>query len=149
MYRSADGTTTHSAVPPAATKNRTRTGGDFAWVLMGTTPRSLRQTFGWRRSTIVPWVGWLSAVLALISLYLAFQLRPKNKQDPEEEAYFLLAFWAVVPPTWFLVEYVFWPPLDGRDDERTKHLHDLSRNIWLALIVVLAAIMRVQWPWQS
>lgn len=105
-----------------------------------------RHTFGWRRSQVVEAVGWVSAVGAVVSLYLAFTLRNVPDVPVPWGKYVLLGFWAFVPPVWFFVEYVYWPPAEGHEDDRAKHVHDLARNIWLALIVVLATIMNVQWP---
>jgi hypothetical protein len=54
--------------------------------------------------------------------------------------------WVAIPPLWFLWEYVHFRPPEGIEDERMRHLHDLCRNIWLALIVILVAIMEIPWP---
>jgi hypothetical protein len=111
-----------------------------------TSSTSPPQTFGLRRSQVIAIVGWASAVGAVASLYLAFQLRGAPEAASPWGKYALLGFWAFVPPVWFFVEYVYWPPAAGHEDDRAKHLHDLARNIWLALIVVLATIMDVPWP---
>ena len=58
--------------------------------------------------------------------------------------------WALIPPVLFLYEYVKEFPAGTkrpeREEERLKELHELSRNIWLALLVVLAAILGIPWP---
>jgi hypothetical protein len=48
----------------------------------------------------------------------------------------VVAVWALVPPLWFLAEYAWWPPEEGILDERMRHLQELGRNLWLALIQV-------------
>ena len=92
----------------------------------------------------------LSMVLAAISLVAALYIRTNSQDIVKPWGYMLLGFWALAPPVWFLFEFTYRLPKqdDKRADEmsRLKHLHDLSRNIWLAFIVVLAAIMGVGWP---
>ncbi len=109
----------------------------------GTTPYSL---FGLNRSVVIQIMGWMSAIAAALSALLAIYLRPEGKEQVSFWGYVLLGFWAIAPPVWFLVEYSFWPPADKDENERTRHLHDLARNIWLAFIVVIATIMGVKWP---
>jgi hypothetical protein len=36
-------------------------------------------------------------------------------------------------------------PRRGTRDERVRHLHDLCRNIWLSLVILLAAILDIRW----
>lgn len=88
-----------------------------------------------------------TTVLALGSVALAFAIRLRYPHLKETIGYGLLAVWALIPPIWFLLEWVLLCKGVGKDEsDRIKHLHDLARNIWLALIVVLAAIMEVEWP---
>jgi hypothetical protein len=98
------------------------------------------------RATALKGISWLSGICAFISLFVAWQLRTVWEDYKDPWGYVLIAFWAVAPPVWFLAEYVFWPPAAGHHDERTRHLHDLARNIWLALVVVLAVTMDLKWP---
>lgn len=92
----------------------------------------------------------VSAALASSSLLLAFLFRNYWSACIDPWGYALLGLWALVPPLWFLFEFASDFPKDHKkppeEVERLKHLHDLSRNIWLAFVVVLAAIMGVRWP---
>ena len=96
-----------------------------------------------KRDQIVAWTSW---VLAIASLALAFALRTSLASYKEPCGYVLLGLWALGPPIWFMAEYSFFPPTEGHQDDRVKHLHDLARNFWLAFVVVLAATMGIKWP---
>jgi hypothetical protein len=60
----------------------------------------------------------------------------------------MLGFWLIVPPIYFWFDYfVLWrweniqsPPL-GLTLEQFKHGQDLSRNLWLALVTLLAGLV--------
>jgi len=55
-----------------------------------------------------------------------------------------LAIWALGPPIFFWCDWVFFLPADAADREVAKHTHDLSRNIWLGLIGILAVLFNVK-----
>lgn len=58
---------------------------------------------------------------------------------------YILAFWVIVPPVWFWVDWVFL--CDGLRPEKLdqiKHTHELARNIWLAMVSVLAYQFRIK-----
>jgi hypothetical protein len=57
----------------------------------------------------------------------------------------VIGFWAIVPPLFFWIDWVMFLPGEA-DREVAKHTHDLSRNIWLALVVTLALIFEVKLP---
>jgi hypothetical protein len=61
-------------------------------------------------------------------------------------AYAMVGSWVAIPPLWFLWEYIHFRPPEGIKDERMRHLHDLCRNIGLALVVILVAIVGIPWP---
>lgn len=92
----------------------------------------------------------VSIVLVGLSLALAAALRYTGCAYVGPFGYILLGLWALVPPVWFLYEFTSDFPKGHKQSQgevnRLKHLHDLSRNIWLAFVVVLAAIMGVTWP---
>jgi len=65
--------------------------------------------------------------------------------------YIVLAVWTLIPPMyfWFDWEYLCKNiPKNERDQEvaRVTHTHELARNVWLALVVVLAYAFGVKWP---
>lgn len=59
----------------------------------------------------------------------------------------ILGAWAIVPPVWFLVEYL----LFARDNnsvenfDRFKHRQGLFRNVWLGIVVFLTALYLGKW----
>jgi hypothetical protein len=62
---------------------------------------------------------------------------------------FLIGFWALVPPLFFWVDWVWlctYLPAGDPEREVAKHTHDLSRNIWLALVGILAVLFALRIP---
>ncbi len=100
--------------------------------------KSLRQV---SRDKMLSTMVVVSGLAAVASLWLAYQLRTDWSKYKEPWGFVLLALWVAAPPVWFLTEYSFWPPIGAAEDERTRHMHDLSRNIWLALLAILAITM--------
>jgi hypothetical protein len=79
-------------------------------------------------------------ILSIASLAFAFWVRARPcLLDPY--GYILLGLWTLVPPLWFLHEWTLSEKLSEQVKEIIKHYHELARNVWLALIVVLAVIM--------
>lgn len=90
---------------------------------------------------VMMYVFWSSPFFAAISLIGAGLLRYFSAwcySDPA--AKILVGLWVAIPPLWFLYEYVHFPPPAGIKDERMRHLHDLCRNLWLALVAILTGI---------
>lgn len=98
----------------------------------------------------IPRLVWMVIIFALLSIVLASFFRNCWYAYRDPWGYMLIGVWALGPPLWFLYEFVSeFPPNNNRpeqEQERLKQLHDLSRNIWLAFVVVLAAIMNIKWP---
>lgn len=97
----------------------------------------------------LPFSFWLSLVLAVASLGTAWVLRTLLPSCINPWGYVLLGGWALVPPLWFLYEFASEhssTSYDANKADRLKQLHELSRNVWIALVVVLAAILGVKWP---
>lgn len=92
---------------------------------------------------------YISAPLALISIVVALYIRSLYGEYPAEQrphqviAYVIVGLWVLCPPIWFWIEWVLFT--EG-NDERLKHTHDLARNIWIGLVVVLIAILDIGWP---
>ena len=86
----------------------------------------------------------ISAVLGIASLFIAIHIRGEQKELRELHAQVLIGFWALVPPVWFLLEWGWFTGVG--EEEHVKHAHELARNIWLALVVVLAVIAGIKWP---
>jgi hypothetical protein len=52
----------------------------------------------------------------------------------------LVAFWLLFPPVFLWADWVFyWTTMTAETRSAAEHLHDLARNIWLALVAVLTA----------
>jgi hypothetical protein len=100
------------------------------------------------RDTVLYRAACLSASLAIGSITLAILLETVWCQYKPHWGLPLIGAWVAVPPIWFFFEYYLWPPSADKD-ERTRHFHDLSRNLWLALVVILAAIMEIKFPGSS
>ncbi len=51
----------------------------------------------------------------------------------------MTAIWAFVPPIFFWIDWVsYYPMLSAEQRRDVEHTHDLSRNIWLGLLAILA-----------
>ncbi len=98
----------------------------------------------------MPVVTWVATVLACISTALAMMFRENWIGPKDPYGFVLLTFWALVPPVWLLYEYVSNCPAGSSpkegDMDRLRQIQELSRNIWLAFLIVLAAIMDLDWP---
>ena len=57
----------------------------------------------------------------------------------------LIGIWVIAPPIFFWADWVCYSGAfkDEGSRDLAKHTHDLSRNIWLALIVLLAYMFDV------
>jgi hypothetical protein len=95
------------------------------------------------------------AVLFVASLAYAFKVRKDTMSGDVEEAharprgYMLIGAWVLVPPLWFFFEFTWLHPNifdDSTEFARVKYAQELARNVWLAFVVVLAAILGVKWP---
>ena len=89
----------------------------------------------------------VSALFAALSLLLGVLYRADALPKwPHWSTLFhlVVALWVLVPPAWFSFEWVrLSPALHGEDLDRLKHQHDLTRNMWLALVAVLAALFGI------
>jgi len=97
--------------------------------------------------------AYIAAPLALFSLFYAVAMRltwPDVEKSPEcwqTVGAVTVGAWVLLPPVWFWLEWVFFSK--GQDAERLKHTHDLSRNIWIALVIVLAALLKIHFSHDS
>jgi hypothetical protein len=92
--------------------------------------------------------GTTAAIGAVASLL--FALRYFGTQDVarrKELGQLIIGFWVLIPPIFFWVDWVFFcRGLSAQALDGAKHTHELSRNIWLALIVALIAAFEIKWP---
>jgi hypothetical protein len=95
-------------------------------------------------------LGGAAAILGVLSLWAGLDATSKWPFGSHEQlGSYLLGFWALVPPVYFWIDWVwFCSYMDADDDNRdiAKHTHDLSRNIWIGLIAVLAVLFKVSFP---
>lgn len=65
----------------------------------------------------------------------------------------LIAFWLLVPPLFFWVDWVWFCrsiPHDSAERRTISHTHSLSRNIWAAFVVLLLLLFCLQQRvWQA
>ena len=87
-------------------------------------------------------VGSLAAVLGPVSLFIA--LKQSIAFDFCSRACIgksMVAFWLLIPPVFFWLDWtVFSRNLPPTERQVAEHSHDLSRNIWLALVASLLVI---------
>jgi len=90
---------------------------------------------------------YIAGPLALATIVATLWLRSQPDAKKHKFGYILIVFWVLAPPVWFWVEWVFLN--DPQDEPKTgllKHTHELARNIWVALVIVLTAILGIKWP---
>jgi hypothetical protein len=86
----------------------------------------------------------ISTILLIASLLFAPYLR-----QCEYGAKILVGLWALLPPIWFLWEWIDHP--DGcktgtlQQQEALKHRQSLARSIWAAVVIVLANLSGIKW----
>lgn len=82
--------------------------------------------------------GWISGIVAIVCLYFAWQSSSWNRVTRHDVGVWIVGIWVAVPPLWFWFEWR-WLTMGMQPDEleRMKHYHELSRNLWLALIALL------------
>jgi uncharacterized BrkB/YihY/UPF0761 family membrane protein len=89
--------------------------------------------------TAFNWIGGIVAIiLAGASIYVALNKNFTCAQLSHDDlGKLIVGFWAVIPPIFFWID---WVVLYSRiaDRDAAKHTHDLSRNIWLGLVGILA-----------
>lgn len=90
----------------------------------------------------------LSGTLAIGSLAFATFVRFCQPALLKPYGYIMLGLWALIPPVWFIYEWTLSRTLGTVEQDRIKHFHDLARNLWLALILALAAIMGAENPFK-
>jgi hypothetical protein len=90
----------------------------------------------------------LSGAFAIGSLAFAVFVRFCQPALLKPYGYIILGLWALVPPLWFIYEWMLSASLAPAEQDRIKHFHDLARNLWLALILALGAIMGAENPFK-
>jgi hypothetical protein len=95
-------------------------------------------------------LGGIGAILGILSLWAGSDATSKWPFASHETlGSWLVAFWVLVPPLYFWIDWVGFCSYMGADDDNrdvAKHTHDLSRNIWLGLIAVLTVLFKISIP---
>ena len=83
--------------------------------------------------------------LALISVLLGIVDISDVLNIPDGFAFLIVGFWVITPPVFLWLDWVFYclktADKSFRDD--AKHTHNLARNIWVALVVILIALFNL------
>lgn len=87
-------------------------------------------------------VAEVTVALAVVSIILAILIRTRGAKPIW--AYLLVGAWVLIPPIWFRVEFTFWRP-SHEELEIFKYGQELSRGIWVALVVALIGITGIKW----
>lgn len=85
------------------------------------------------------------AAAASITYFFLYRHTIKTKSGTHYHiAMAILASWTLLPPIYFWLcwEFITVPA----EAEHIKHTHELARNIWIALIVVLAVTADLKFP---
>ena len=89
-------------------------------------------------------ISWASGIAAVLSLLLGVLHQSHTLILPEAYRHVIVGCWVLLPPIWFWSEWVWVAPnISSEDRDRIKHLHDLTRNMWVALVVVLVALFDI------
>jgi hypothetical protein len=88
------------------------------------------------------WGTLLSIILAAVSVLAA--LNPHSKLgtwlDHKMWGAVIVAVWAIAPPVFFWIDWVYFLKYESADSEARKiaeHTHDLARNIWIGLLTAV------------
>lgn len=98
-------------------------------------------------NTLSTWLIWLAPTVSL-----AFALWHQgckwchyDRQVPECVRFGIVALWALIPPAWLWYDWLkYGQKAEDRQREYMMHLHGLVRNVWIALTLVLSALLDVK-----
>jgi hypothetical protein len=95
-----------------------------------------------KRDRINFWISLLSVIVGVGSLAYAVCV---GQNAPDATKRILVGFWLLAPPIYFWLDWhVLCRNIPSDNTDSVKHIHDLSRNIWVALVVVLIALFNIQ-----
>lgn len=111
---------------------------------------------GWQnRHThfIIYFAFWFSLVCLLATIFAPFIVRSTRKDRTRLETLEIaipLAFWTLAPPVYLFLEYwIFSEKIGCEAAEHLRHYQEITRNIWIAIVAVLAAIYTGKIPGAS
>ena len=89
-------------------------------------------------------LAWTSGIVAFACLIVAAASRAGWINLSEAVKFCIVGAWVFLPPIWFRAEWCWVSTaIDTKERERVKHMHDLARNLWLGLVVILVALLRI------
>lgn len=104
----------------------------------GATPQRPAKYVNATRDEFNKHMGWSATFLGIASLFFALRFRAAA---PDFAKYAFVGAWTLVPPIYFWLDWVYYcKDVPADQVEGVRHMHDLSRNIWIALVVVLVAL---------
>lgn len=93
------------------------------------------------------WIGTIFALITLVVLLANAPPVPSANNHLKLVALPFLVIWTVVPPIYFWFDYFVLWHIESRNKTTTfstleefKHGQELSRNLWLAIVVLLAGL---------
>jgi hypothetical protein len=107
-------------------------------------PDTVQYKEKWRK-VLAPTAGILAAIAAIATIGALLLDPPTNNLAASGKpawALVALVLWAVVPPMWFWLEHFYvWRGAGIADTfDLHKYGQEVSRNIWLAFVALLAAL---------
>jgi hypothetical protein len=98
------------------------------------------------RSSFNKICGVVGAVLGFVCLVIALSSCASIASISRDTVgKVIVFFWVIVPPIFFWIDWVgFYGQIPAGDRDFVKHTHDLSRNIWLALVVLLSFLFNIK-----
>ena len=98
-------------------------------------------------NTLSTWLIWLAPTVSLaFALWHQGSKRwPCICQVPDWARFGIVALWALIPPAWLWYDWLkYGQKAVDRQREYMMHLHGLVRNVWIALTLVLSALLDVK-----
>jgi len=94
------------------------------------------------------YLGWAGSVFAVVTLIvLVWVGLSPSKYDAKATALPFLVAWTIAPPMYFWFDYFVLWRIESQSGTRTfrtldefKHGQELSRNLWVAIVALLAGI---------
>jgi hypothetical protein len=97
------------------------------------------------RKTYMQVGTWGGLVLAIVSLAAGFCDLAELWDVPVGWARLIVSFWVLVPPVYLWWDWVrYCDDINKYKKADAKHTHNLARNIWLALVIVLIAVFDIE-----
>ena len=97
------------------------------------------------RNIINRWVVFISIGLAIVSLFLGWQVSTEVTAPNASWGSYIVGFWTIAPPIYFWFDWAYL--CEGSDKttlDQVKTTHDLSRNIWVALVALLTVMFKLK-----